>query len=325
LFEDPLINILILIVSLVVLDRASDLTITNAVKISNATGYGKTKIGFVLVAFCSSLPALSVSIIASLTGRLDVAVGNAVGSNLANISLILGFCLILTAFRKLEKTRPLSFMAREELLNLYFGLFVASVVPLILIYMGFANGLVGIFLLAVFLVYTYQLLARKDVRERQLSKTEPKSDTRKSTFLAILSGIVIVVAAYFMVDSASAIAEYVHINRVIIGGTIVAFGTSVSVLLASVRAILRGHPDVSLGNIVGTLFMNTALILGVSFAVWESNADMTAYSNLFIFSVIANLFVWFFLSREKLGWKEGVVLVLMYAVFLVMSFGGYRP
>jgi cation:H+ antiporter len=216
-------------------------------------------------------------------------------------------------------------MAREELLSLYIGLFVASAVPLALIYMGFADTFVGVFLLAVFFVYTYQLLARKDVREKPLSKAEPKSDTRRYTFFAIIGGMIIVVAAYFMVDSASAIAEYVHINPVIIGGTIVAFGTSVSVLLTSVRAILKGHPDLSLGNIIGTLFVNTALILGASFAVWASNADMTAYSSLFMFSVIANLFVWFFLSREKLGWKEGVLLVLMYAVFLVMSFGGYRP
>jgi cation:H+ antiporter len=325
LFADPLINALILLASLVVLDRASDLIVTNAVKISDAAGFGKTKIGFVLVALCSSLPALSVSIIASLTGRLDMAVGNAIGSNLANVSLILGFCLILTALKKLEKTRPLSYMTREELLSLYFGLFVGSAVPLTLIYVGYASGFVGIFLLAVFLVYTYQLLTRRDVQQKPFSKAEPKPDTRKHMSLAIISCIVMVVAAYFMVDSASAIAEYMHVNRIIIGSTIIAFGTSVSVLLTSVRAILRGHADVSLGNIIGTLFVNTALVLGASFVVWVSNANMTAYSNLFMFSVIANLFVWYFLSREKLGWREGAVLMLMYFIFLVMSFGGYRP
>jgi cation:H+ antiporter len=193
-----------------------------------------------------------------------------------------------------------------------------------LIYIGFADRFLGIFLLAVFLIYTYQLLARKDFSEKPISKAEPKSETRKYTFLAILGGTIIVVAAYFMVDSASAIAEYLRINRVIIGGTIVAFGTSISVLLTSVRAILKGHPDLSLGNIVGTLFVNTTLILGASFAVWTSNANMTSYSSLFIFSVMANLFVWFFLSHERLGWKEGVILVFIYAVFLIISFGGYR-
>jgi cation:H+ antiporter len=308
----------------VVLDRASDLTVTNAVKISNKAGYGKTKMGFVVVAFCSSMPALSVSIIASLTGRLDIAVGNAVGSNLVNISLFLGFCLILTTLRKLEKTRPLSLITREERLSLYSGLFVGSIVPLILIYIGFADRFVGAFLLAIFLIYTYQLLAWKDFREKPILEAVPKSETGKYTFLAILGGIIIVVAAYFMVDSASAIAKYFDMNRVIIGGTIVAFGTSVSVLLTSIRAILRGHPDLSLGNIVGTLFVNTTLILGVSFALWASKADMAAYSSLFIFSAIANLSVWFFLSHERLGWKEGVVLVFMYAIFLIISFGGYR-
>ena len=325
MFENPLINALIIIVSLVVLDRASDLTATNAVRISDKTAYGKTKMGFVLVAFCSSMPALSVSIMASLTGRFDLAVGNAVGSNLANVSLFLGFCLILATFRKLEKRWPLSFMTLEELLSLYFGLFVGSVVPLILIYMGFADRFLGIFLVAVFLIYTYRLLARKNPREKPISEAEPKSETSKFTFLAILGGIVIVVASYFMVDSASIIAEYFHIDRVIIGGTVVAFGTSVPVLLTSIRAILKGHPDLSLGNIVGTVFVNTTLILGGSFAVGAWNADIAAYSSLFVFSVIANLFVWLFLSHERLGWKEGAILVFLYAIFLIISFGGYKP
>jgi cation:H+ antiporter len=325
LFGDPFINLLILLGSLLVLDRACDLTVTSAVKISEIAGFGKTTVGFVVVAFCSSLPALSVSVIASLTGRIDIAVGNAIGSNLANVSLILGVCLMLAALRNVEKTGPHASMTKQEISTLYFGLFIGSAIPLALIYMGYANRIIGMGLLIVFVAYNYLLLKSRGNKKKLPSGAKPKQGLLRHASLAILGGTVIAVAAYFMVDSASSIAVSMHVDQAVIGGTVVAFGTSVSVLLASVRAVLRGHADVSLGNIIGTLFVNTTLILGASFAVWTPNADMAAYSSLFIFSVMANVFVWYFLSNNKTGWKEGVVLSLTYFIFLIISFGVYKP
>jgi cation:H+ antiporter len=325
LFEEPLVNLLILIGSLVVLDRACDLTVTSAVKISDIAGFGKTTVGFVVVAVCSSLPAIAVSIIASLTGRIDVAVGNAVGSSLANVSLILGVCLLLAALRKVENTKPLMSMTRQETSSLYFGLFIASAVPLVLLFIGYANRLMGIILIIVFIGYNYQLLMSGGHHEKKSSQIKRSRGALKYALLAILSSVVIVVAAYFMVNSASSIALSMHISAVVIGGTVVAFGTSVSVLLASVRAILRGHTDLSLGNIIGTLNVNTTVVLGASLALWTANANMTVYSSLFIFSVVANVLVWYFLWNGKMGWKQGVVLSLMYFIFLIVSFGVYKP
>jgi cation:H+ antiporter len=282
-------------------------------------------VGFVLVAFCSSLPALSVSILAALTENVDVAVGNALGSNLVNVCLILGICLVLAAARKSEKTRLLTFMSREEIGSLYFGLFIGSVIPLALIYLGYASRLVGVLLLVIFGIYTYRLLKPKNIQERLFLDSEPKPSLRKYAALTIVSAIVIIVASYFIVDSASLIALSLHVAPAVIGGTVVAFGTSVSVLLASTRAIRRGHADISLGNIVGTCFVDTTLILGATLTIWTFRVDMTVFSSLVMFSVLANLFLWYFLSSEKIGWREGVVLLFMYFLFLVISFGGLKP
>jgi len=207
---------------------------------------------------------------------------------------------------------------------LYFGLFVASAVPLTLIYLGFASRLIGIALVVIFGVYTYRIIRKRSARQNEPFDVEARQVLRKHTSLALLSAAIVVVASYFIVDSSSYIAVSLGIPHVIVGGTIVAFGTSISVLLTSVRAVQKGHSDLALGNIVGTCFINTTLILGATLMVSSLRVDMTAFSSLVMFSVIANLFLWYFLSGENTSWREGTVLLFMYFLFLIISFGGYK-
>jgi len=324
--EGPLINILILVVALVVLDKASDSTIDNAVKVADVTGSGKTTIGFILVAFCTSLPALSVSIFSALTDRMGVAIGNVLGSNIVNICLILGICLVLVALRKLGGAKLLTSIAKEEIGSLYFGLFVGSAIPLALIYIGYAGWVIGVILLAVFGIYIYQLVRVKTILEGELDlDVEQRRSMGRYASFALLSAAAVVVISYFVVDSASYIAISVGIAPIVIGGTVVALGTSIPVLMASIRAIRRKHVDRALGNIVGACFINTTLILGASLVVTPLEVDMGAFSSLVMFSVIANLFLWYFLANEKIGWREGVVLLFMYFLFLTISLGGFKP
>jgi cation:H+ antiporter len=142
---------------------------------------------------------------------------------------------------------------------------------------------------------------------------------------AFLSGVFVVVASYFLVDSVSSIALSMHIGSAIIGTTLVAFSTSVSVLSASVRAIMKGQADVSLGNVVGSIFVNTTLILGVTLVLWTSSVEMTALLDVVLFSVLSSVFLWYFLSSDWMNWKVGAALVFLYFLFLVISFGGYKP
>lgn len=195
------------------------------------------------------MPALSVSVLASLTGRIDVAIGNALGSNIANTSLILGVCLILLTLKSPKGSRLFAVSAKEETETMYYGLFTGSAIPIILFYMGNASRILGIVLVAVFGAYTYWLVRRKQ-GPNVPSEAQPRPGLKKRLSLAFLGGAVVVVASYFLVDSASSIALFMHVDQAVIGGTIVAFGTSVPVLSASVRAVMKGQADVSLGNVV---------------------------------------------------------------------------
>lgn len=128
-------NALILIAALAALYKASDLTITNSINVASATGLGKTTVGFILVAFSTSLPELFVAVFSVLDPQnVGVSIGNVLGANIVNICLILGVCFLLISLKFPEKSRILTKMAKEDLGSLYFGLFIASIVPLTLIY-----------------------------------------------------------------------------------------------------------------------------------------------------------------------------------------------
>jgi cation:H+ antiporter len=313
-------NVLVLFGALVVLAKASDVAINNSVKVADITGFGRTTIGFILVAFSTSLPELLVSVFAAIRQEsVGVAVGNVLGSNIVNICLILGVCFLLVTLKCPKFSCLYPSMARQEVRSLYFGLFVSSIIPLSLLYLEEASQFIGVILLTVFVVYLYQLSRIRNIKEE--GSLGPERKKLRKYALITLAGIAGVVAmSYFIVDSASYVAKSVGIPPVIIGATVIAFGTSVPELATSITATRKGHLDLALGNIVGSCFINVTCILGVTLVSSPLNVNMTAFSKLAIFSLMTNLFLWYFLSNEKLTWREGAVLLFIYALFLAISF-----
>jgi len=314
-------NIIILIAALAALDKASDLTITHSINVASVTGLGKTTVGFILVAFSTSLPELFVAAFAVLTPeKVGVSIGNVLGSNIVNICLILGVCFLLISLKYPEKSRVLPKMAKEEMGSLYFGLFIASIVPLALIYIGYASQFIGVLLLVIFVYYMFQLSKARTPAETSSSGAE-KNKLRKYVSLTILGAVIVVICAYFIVESASFLASSVGIPAVVIGATVIAFGTSVPELSTSLGAVKKGHLELALGNIVGSCFINITLILGVTLIASPLTINMSAFSNVALFSLITNLLLWYFLSNERVGRREGTILLFLYVLFLAISLG----
>jgi cation:H+ antiporter len=314
-------NVVILLAALAALAKASDLTITHSINVATVTGLGKTTVGFILVAFSTSLPELFVAIFSVLDpDSVGVSIGNVLGSNIVNICLILGVCFLLISVKYPEKSRVLPKMAKEELGSLYFGLFIASIVPLALIYIGYASRFVGVLLLVIFVYYMFQLSKARTPTEQSLSKTE-KSKLGKYVTLTILGAVVVVICAYFIVESSTFLAGSVGIPPLVIGATVVAFGTSVPELSTSIGAVKKGHLELALGNIIGSCFMNITLILGITLVASSLTINMSAFSNVALFSLITNLLLWYFLSNERVGRREGMVMLFLYALFIAISLG----
>ncbi len=314
----------IMLVSLAVLVFASNLTIKHTIRISEMTGVGKTTVGFVLVGFSTSLANLSVALFTLVDPErnLGVAVGDIMGSNIVNIALILGLCILLVVLKRPRYPSFLLTVAKEEMGSLNFGLFVASIIPLALLYIGYASRFVGIVLMIIFVFYMAQLAMRQSRKQTRVFLPERKA-LRRHISLELIGALIVIVSAFFIIDSATSVAASVNIPSVIIGATIVAFGTSIPIFATSMTSVRKGHFDLALSSIIGECFINITLILGVALVI-SPLPQIAAFSNLAIFSLITNLFLWYFLSNERMSWREGALLTFLYAIFLVVSFGGYR-
>jgi cation:H+ antiporter len=336
-----LINIGIIAVSIVFLNLTSDVVIKYATKIAAISKLGKTSVGFTLISLSTTLPELTVALSAAVSGGAALSIGNAIGSNIFNIAVILGIGAVLLGaniFVKCKRKKSLCVnnnnilpnFVESELSNIEFGLFVASVVPLLLLYMPVNWAwLVGLILLIVFGIYIYRLSRVRITTDEEDVEIEPgdKGKLKQFVVFTILGALGVVVSANFMVESAITIATSAGVSQEVIGATIVALGTSLPELTIGVKAILKGHTNLAMGNIIGAAFFNTTLILGVTMFVPTllgnsvSNLAMSVYLNLILFSIIINTFFWYFLSRRKIAWKEGVVLLTIYVLFIITTIG----
>jgi cation:H+ antiporter len=312
-------NIAVLIASLVVLIKASSLTITNSVNLASVTGLGKTKIGFMLVAFSTSLPELVVVMFSIMNPKtIGISVGNVLGSNIVNICLILGASFLIMATKYPKSAGFFTRMARNEVGNLNFGLFVASLVPLILLYVGYASQIAGFLLVTLFIYNMYDLAKKREVVE-EISDAAEKHELKKYFTKAFLGIIGVVVCAYFIVESASFLALSVGIPPIVVGATVVAFGTSIPELATSLGSVRKGFMDLALGNVIGSCFINITLILGLTFLLSPFNVDTAAFSKLAIFSLISNTVLGYILQNTKVSKREGILLIALYIIFVAIS------
>ena len=351
LFTDLILNILIIGVSFVALNWASNLTINNAVKVSTITQLGKTAVGFSLIAFSTSLPELTVALIAAVSGGAAISVGNVFGSNIVNISVVIGLAAILlhlkrvkgkTSFKEFflhigryikpknsseaDEINVIPSFAKSELSSIYFGLFIASIVPMILIYISGATWAVGLILLFIFVGYMYKLTKVRMPSENGEVTREEKNKLKRYVVFTIVGALGVVISAYFLVESAVSIASSVGLSQQVIGATIIAFGTSLPELTLDLKAFLRGHPGLAFGDIIGSSFVNITLILGITLFVPALLGSpivlqIEVFQSLVIFSIITNLFFWYFLSRERIGWREGALFLFVYGLFMATTLG----
>ena len=318
------VDSIILLGALIILNKASGWAIENVVKVADISGFGKTTIGFLLIGLSTSLPELSVAFFSiGDPEAVGISIGNVLGSNIVNVCLILGICILYATMKHKRCIEFLPLLSGDEMRDLLFGLFMASIIPLILIYIGYASRVVGIGLLAFFAWNTYQLTRRRKIVEEAAQGPER---ARLPGYLALtMMGLVGVVASsYFIVEAATNIALSIGISKLVIGATVVAIGTSLPELATSLVATKNDELNIALGNIIGSGIINLTLILGATLALTEFTVNISVYTDLVVFSLIANLFLWYSLNGDRICEREGYVLVALYMIFLFVTLSGYR-
>jgi cation:H+ antiporter len=273
-------------------------------------GVSNIVIGLTVVSLGTSAPEIVVALIAALEDNAVLAIGNAIGSNIANIGLVLGITAIIA---------PLPFsqnVLRRELP----WLLGATVLAIVLIFDRELNLLDGLILLTGLAYILWQLLRSEkdtDPAESALaSELEelPKMKQSVALFWLVIGLTVLLAAAQLLVYAATEIALALGISSMIIGLTIVAIGTSLPELAATVGSAMKGQPDIAIGNIVGSNILNILAVLAVPGMISATTLDFSALwrdsGMMLALTLMLALFAYGLNSRAVITRFEGIVMLL---------------
>jgi len=295
----------------------ADRFVAGSASLARSVGISSLVVGLTVVSVGTSAPEIIVSVNAALQGSGELAVGNALGSNLANIGLVLGITLLIAPI-PIQKT----LLKQEGMI-----LFVVTGLAGICLYNGFLGRLES--LLLMLLVIPLLILAAKYKKSlAESSETQiTQSFTTKSALVNFIIGLVVLLAcAELTVWGAKSIAISMGISELVIGLTIVAIGTSLPELAASVMSAIRGHHDIAVGNIIGSNLFNLLLVMGATGAISPIALDSQVFSRDYMAMAALTLLMLVFMAavlrnnadRAKLSKTVGLVLLIAYCLYYVL-------
>ena len=306
-------TISLLIFGLTVLIIGGNLLLKAAVSISLRFGIPKLLIGMTVVSLATSAPELIVSIKSAIKGSPDLAISNVLGSNIANLGLVLGITILFSPIN-ISK----SVYKKEWPIMMFSAIYF-----LIVILDGIISKIEG-GVLVCFLVMTISALIKlRDKSEVDLENSVEDSFL-KSLIVLFFGGLFLYYGSEWFIDGAIMLADSFGISERIIGITVVSVGTSIPELVTSLVAVLNKEKSISLGNLLGSNIFNVFAVLGITSLVTplsvldKSIINYDIYVMLFFAAMILPLI--FFPKKLVLGRKEGVIILLLYIVYVYQLF-----
>ncbi len=312
----------LMVIGFVLVIKGADLFVGGATSVARRFGISDLAIGLTVVAFGTSLPELGVNITASIQGNTGITIGNIIGSNIANILLILGisgvvFPLVVSK-GTVWKEIPLSLLAALLVGILANDRFIDGAAFSMLTRI---DGCVLLAFFAIFLYYTATIARAVEGVEQVLSKGD--STLLRMGFMMTLGFTGLLLGSKWVVDGAVHLATALGVRQSVVGLTVVAVGTSLPELATSAVAAYRKNADIAVGNVIGSNIFNIFFILGISALIrpipFESKANIDI-GVLVTASLL--LFLWMFTGKRRTldRWEAGVFLVgyALYITFLVL-------
>ncbi len=314
-------NIFLLIVMLLgglflILAGANALT-DGAASVAKRFHISDLVIGLTIVAFGTSAPELSVSMLSAINGSAELAIGNVVGSNIFNILMIIG-CTAIVMPVKVDS----GLMTKEIPLVILSSLVLFICTSDVLLngqtenVVSRADGLLLLMFFLIFLRYTFSIARNGDDASQDAAQVK-EMPVLKSSFLIIAGLAGLIAGGRFFVDGASGMARYMGVSESVIGLTLVAGGTSLPELATSVAAALKKNPGIAIGNVIGSNLFNIFFVLGCSATVLPlPMGGITMFDTLVL--IAASLLFWFtgwFFRKRTITRAEGVLMVLCYVAY----------
>lgn len=310
-------NFFLVVLGALLLYLGGEILVKGAVRLAHATGLSSLTIGLTVVAFCTSSPELATTLAAALEGSPDAALGNVVGSNIANLGLVLGLTALLYPLR----TR-VRFLRREVPFMIGTGALL-----LLLVGSGMLGRLSAILLLSLLGLYLLVLLRSNDPGEAEDEPAEEEDASRPAKPWKASAGVVLGICllaggAHILIEGAVNLAHAFGISERVIGLTLVALGGSLPELAGSLVAAFRRKGDIILGNLIGSNVFNVLFVLGATVMVRPLAVSAEAFLlDLLVMLGLSILVLPFLITGRRLGRREALVLVGAYAVYVSLLFG----
>lgn len=319
-----LLNIILIIIGFVLLIKGADFLVDGASEIAKKFHIPEIVIGLTIVAIGTSMPELVVSVTSALEGHSDLAIGNVVGSNIANLFLILGACAII---------KPLIFKKETRIFEIPFTIFV-TILFFFLCINGINNqtyiitkqeGIILLIFCVLFIIYNLIMAKKGEEFEKQEKIIEIKTNDGKvspvwESLFGIIIGIVgLKLGGDLVVNNSVEIARILGISEKLISLTIVAFSTSLPELITSIAATRKGETDMAIGNIIGSQIFNILLIIGLSAFLTPISYAKSYNSNIILLTIgtiLLGLYPYIGKKNEMTRWN-GLAFVIIYIMYLI--------
>ncbi|MCB9203048.1 MAG: calcium/sodium antiporter [Flavobacteriales bacterium] len=308
-----------LIVGFVILIYGADILIDGASSLAKNFNVPAIVIGLTVVAFGTSAPELAVNIFSSVEKKSDLVISNVLGSNIANICLILGVTSVIKSLQVNRNTTwleiPFALLASLIVFFISSDVFLDHSDKDVI---SFSEGLILLSFFVIFVVYNIEL----SISSNEVSEEDFQQMSLGKSILWIVLGLIgLVYGGDFIVTGAVSIAKSIGISDRIIGLTIVSIGTSLPELAAGITAVRKGKIDIAIGNVVGSNIFNTFLVLGIcalinpikisSQIAFDISINILMSVLLFVFIVLEN--------GERLSRSKGILLLLAYIIYIIYT------
>ena len=331
-----LLQISMIILGFILLILGANLLIKGSVNIAKKFHIPEILIGLTIVALGTSMPELIVTITSANKGAGDLIMGNAIGSNLCNLLLILGLMAILKPIKVDKDAKrihiPISFLATFIVLIMGLGILYGEV--------GVINRVDGIILTILSVIYfiypiiieikdvgaRFHPLPEKKLNLKSVGETISRPQQEKKTFLSIICIFIGIISLKyggdFVVEYCIEIARMFSISERVIGLTVIAIGTALPELVTSILAIIKKDTDLAVGNLVGSCILNLLLILGIGAIITPLTLSSEFIQNLVVL-LATNLIIWVFCfigKKETISILKGFILVTIFLLYICSLF-----
>ena len=312
-----LLGIAAIIVGLALLVWSADKFVDGSVGLAESFGMSKVMIGLTIVSLGTSAPEIFVSITAAMSGASELALGNAVGSNIANIGLVLGVTVLVAAL-------PVKMGLIKQDLPALLAVTAICCFLLMDLVLDQADGLALLVLLLILmsLMFRYKKEHPEELIDtgESLDDVIPDYNTKESVTSFIIGLVLLIISSRMLVWGAVDIATTLGVSEVVIGLTIVAIGTSLPEMAASVTSALRNHHDIALGNVIGSNILNLLAVLSVAAVInpiaLTRDIFLYDYGTMVLFTVAVAVFVLIPKKVKQISKIEGLLFLAGYLVYM---------